>query len=941
MKTPLSLMSNSTFIHSEEYQNLFSRLKPLKPASPSIQKKGKRCPLFLLSTCDGQPFISFSGDNQESILSVAESSLLNELKRLNVADDFFGINPGADTNFKTSLWEAPYLIYMMNSVEVRNPEGSLIRWAESSSTLILKVSTSKESREAAVKLILRTETDELEDLIFLDDSHILCKDTIYGIKPLGVNFSNIQSLLTSIDQDLLDTYLTLFLTYFNNVQPELNGVKPRNSSRTEKTVPTLFLEKVAADQALYIRTGISIDSLSGTLPPDVEPSCAVSVENNVLNVHPLEPVDIDDLTDKLEAMILDSSPNRLAKKEVYRDGNFFIIPEETASPFLLYRLHQVLEMFRIVGSEKLKEYKVVAVKPHLNLRLSSGIDFLEGEGDIVIGNEHFTIADLLNQYSKNRYVQLSDGNRGIIDENYLMKLQRLFSRKDKNGNIKVNLFNLPEIEELIQSRLTGEFANHSREVLEGFNKLRKAKVPSYNVKATLRPYQNEGVKWLRYLYDNKLGGCLADDMGLGKTLQTIALLSLIYPGQALPSLIVMPRSLLFNWEKELKRFCPEITFSTYYGPDRNLEEALGHNVVLTTYALMRNDIMKLKDHKFEIIVLDESQNIKTHSSQTTMAVQLLDASHRFALSGTPIENNLTELYSLFRFLNPAMFGSLEDFNAAYTYPIQKYGDKDASESLRRKIFPFILRRLKKDVLKDLPPRIDSTRYVEMSESQERIYNERRLSYRRQIRDSIKKEGVHKSQFLMFQALNELRRISSVPESVTNGRVASPKIEELIDLLSESVSNGHKSVVFFNFLAGLEIVMTRLEKLGIAFETMTGSTSASERKRIVERFQSDPDCMVMLLTLKVGGVGLNLTAADTVYIFEPWWNRAAEEQAINRLHRIGQQSTVNSFSLITVGTIEEKILQLQEQKSELFNELISADGSSSKHLSEKDIDFILS
>ena len=275
-------------------------------------------------------------------------------------------------------------------------------------------------------------------------------------------------------------------------------------------------------------------------------------------------------------------------------------------------------------------------------------------------------------------------------------------------------------------------------MLQGFNRLKRKKRPPYRVNATLRPYQVEGVKWLKYLYDNNLGGCLADDMGLGKTLQTIALLSMVYPGCPEPTLIIMPRSLLFNWEKELDRFAPDITHSTYYGTDRNLEEALRANVVLTTYAVARNDVMKLKDIKFRCIVLDESQNIKNISSQTAMAVQTLTSEHRFALSGTPMENNLTELYSLFCFLNPAMFGTAEDFNSSYTYPIQKYGDKDAAASLRRKIFPFILRRLKRDVLKDLPDRIDRTIYVEMSDAQARLYNERRLSYRRQITESIAK-----------------------------------------------------------------------------------------------------------------------------------------------------------------------------------------------------------
>ncbi|MDE5807707.1 MAG: DEAD/DEAH box helicase [Muribaculaceae bacterium] len=829
-----------------------------------------------------------------------------------------------------------------NQVDLEGFDGKTITFSDQPAVLILSIKRSESSSQADVSLLLRVNEKEKSEFHFLDDTRILAGNVIYKVKTVGSNFSRVMSLVTPVDKNLLEPYLTLFLTYVENVLPELNGTLAKESKHREKAVPTIFLEKVAADKALYLRVGVSLESLGENIPEGIEPAFTATIDDHDrITIRAVDGADVEDRTDALEEMILSSAPDRQAKREVYRQDSFFIIPEETAGPFLLNRLPQLLEEFKLVGSEKLKEYKVVAAKPKLTLKLSSGIDFLEGEGDVIIGDQHFTIADILNQFAKKRYVNLSDGNRGILDESYINKLQRLFRRRDKEGRIKVTIFDLPEVEEMINSKIKGDFANRSRSVLEGFNKLGKGEVPSYKVEATLRPYQNEGVKWLKYLFDNRLGGCLADDMGLGKTLQTIAMLSLIYPESENPSLIVMPRSLLFNWEKELKRFAPQISFYTYYGTARDLDEAMKANLVLTTYALVRNDIEKLKEIKFECIVLDESQSIKTFSSQITTAVQLLHSEHRIALSGTPMENNLTELYSLFRFLNPPMFGTLEDFNSSYTYPIQKNGDKDAAESLRRKIFPFILRRLKKDVLDDLPPRIDKTIYVEMSESQQKLYNERRISYRQQIEAAVARDGAQKSQFLIFQALSELRRIASVPESASDNKVKSPKIDELVDSLIASVENGHKSVVFFNFIAGLEIVGARLEKAGIDFETMTGSTSTAARKKIVERFQTDPQCKVMLLTLKVGGVGLNLTAADTVYMFEPWWNKAAEEQAINRLHRIGQKSTVSAFSLITVGTIEEKILQLQEQKSELFNELISADGASSKFLSEKDIEFILS
>ncbi|MDE6549092.1 MAG: DEAD/DEAH box helicase [Muribaculaceae bacterium] len=925
----------------EAFESMFASLRPISNENRQAAASGKEKTAFRIALRDGEPFLL--SQTSGTLLSPAENRLKRELNRIAeyTATGLFDAND--NEGIYASLWENPHLLsFMTTDCRVAAPDATRISFSDDPAYAILRISESEESKTADMELVILASDQEYKAGVLLDDTHILCGSTVYTLQSVGDNYRSVMRLITPVEKDLLESYLTLFLTYVSNVTPEINGIRPRFSSHTEHAQPTLFLEKVAPDKALYLRVGSTIESLGSSLPSGVTPTVAVSIgQDRRISIRKVEDYDVEERTARLESLILQSAPSRNAKKEVYRDGYFFIVPEETAGPFLLRQLPQVLEDFRLVGSEKLKEYKVVAAIPKVNFKFSSGIDFLEGEGDVEIAGESFSIGDILKQYASKRYVQLSDGNRGIIDENYIQRLQRLFRRRDKDGHIRVTIFDLPDVEELIQKKVTGPFAARSREVLEGFNTLKKGKSPKYKVEAILRPYQKEGVKWLDYLYRNELGGCLADDMGLGKTLQTIALLSNIYPKEQAPTLIVMPRSLLFNWEKELDRFAPQLTHYTYYAQERDMEKAMTNNVVLTTYALVRNDIEEFRRHQWECVVLDESQNIKNTAAQTTAAVMVLDARHRFALSGTPMENNLTELYSLFRFLNPTMFGSLDDFNASYTTPIQKYGDKDASESLRRKIFPFILRRLKKDVLDDLPDRIDQTLYVEMSENQKRLYDQRRLSYKKQIDEAIARDGVQKSQFLMFQALSELRRIASVPESASDSRVSSPKIDELIDSLTSSVSNGHKAVVFFNFLAGMEIVASKLERLGIQFETMTGSSSATARKKSVERFQGDPDCMVMLLTLKVGGVGLNLTAADTVYIFEPWWNKAAEEQAINRLHRIGQKKTVTSYSLITVGTIEEKMLQLQTQKSELFDELISADTATSKHLTEKDIDFILS
>lgn len=932
---------------SNNLASFLSSFRSLSPVSgPAADPQSARKAVFTLTFNDnGQPMVcpdSATRDNVAS-LDAAGQRAMREYNRISQSSNSFGTVWSNQPEGGVSLWENPYILSLLQNCRLFDKfTGNYLEFSDSPAVLKLQLITTSDDSDVTPLLTVTSGDNTSGSVRFLSESMVLSDGKIFITDPVGENFTRIASLISTIPRNQLEPYLSLFLSFFENITPVLNGKQARFLPSPEPAIPTIILEKVASDRALYLRTATTVGTLSDEFSSSVAISRIATVtDDGEVEVRAVAHSDLASHTDRLESLVLSSAPSRQARKDVYRDNSFFIIPAETASPFLINHLAEILRDFRLVGSEKLRDYKLTAAFPKLSLKLSSGIDFLEGDAEVDVEGEKFSIGDLLDQYARNRYIRLSDGNRAIIDEKYINRLNRLFALRDKKGHIKVSFFDLPEVEELINERISGTFATRTRKVFEGFNKLAKSKIPPVKVGATLRAYQKEGVKWIDYLYHNNLGGCLADDMGLGKTLQTIAILSTLYPGTDSPSLIVMPRSLLFNWEKEFERFAPQISTATYYGTDRDLDAALRADVVITTYAMIRNDIEKLKDVAFHYVILDESQNIKNVSSQTAVAVTLLRARHRLALSGTPIENNLTELYSLFRFLNPPMFGSLEEFNAAYTYPIQKSGDSEAMQSLRRKIYPFILRRLKRDVLTELPDRIDRTLYIEMSPEQKKFYEDRRIAYRKEIQEAVAKSGIGKSQFVIFQALNELRRIASVPESLSDGRVKSPKIAELVENLEETVGNGHKTVVFFNYIAGLDLVGARLQKLGIDFETMTGSTTAAARKRIVERFQADPKCMVLLMTLKVGGVGLNLTAADTVFIVEPWWNKAAEEQAVNRLHRIGQKASVVSCSLITEGSIEEKILLLQQKKSELFDNLISEDSASSKQLSEDDINFILS
>lgn len=773
---------------------------------------------------------------------------------------------------------------------------------------------------------------------FLTDSFALIGQRIFPVKALGEGFRQLDVFLAPFGKDMLEEYLSVFYSYVRNMEVVYEDYQVIVSDQVVATVPTLIFEKVDVDKALYLRVTQSLQKISVRFLEDFNVNWLASLtQERQIVLKRIVRSSLDQSIDVLRKLILRYAPDKSAQKEVYQKEGFFIIPPDTASPFLLQALPQLLSDFRLLGADKLREYRVKPVLPRLNLSFSSGIDFLEGDLSLDIEGESFSLNQLLSQYKKQKYISLSDGNRAILDEGYLQRLERVFKNK-RGGKVQVSFFDLPEVEDLLKQRLEGEVFVRHRKVYDGFNHLKDQSLKIPNVKAKLRAYQKEGVKWIKYLYDNKLGGCLADDMGLGKTLQAIAVLTLVYPKVKKPSLIVMPRSLLFNWQNELERFAPQLSVYTYYGGQRDMKEALKCQLILTTYAIVRNDVELYSKQAFHYVILDESQNIKNMEAQITQAVLLLNAKHRLALSGTPIENNLTELYSLFRFLNPAMFGSLDEFNARYTLPIQKNNDKEVLLGLRRKIYPFMLRRLKKDVLKELPDRIDTTLYVEMNMEQARLYEQRRTYYYQQVKQTIASDGLQKSQFVMFQALNELRRIASVPESLSDGRIVSPKLEVLMESVTEAVTNGHKVVIFFNYIAGIELVGDKLNEYGIDFTSMTGSTR--DRKNVIERFQNDPRCRVLLMTLKTGGVGLNLTAADMVYIFEPWWNKAAEEQAINRLHRFGQTAKVLCFSVLTKGSIEEKICLLQQKKAELFEGLIGSDGSSAKHLSEEDINYIL-
>jgi superfamily II DNA or RNA helicase len=439
-------------------------------------------------------------------------------------------------------------------------------------------------------------------------------------------------------------------------------------------------------------------------------------------------------------------------------------------------------------------------------------------------------------------------------------------------------------------------------LVHGFERIEPAPLPS-DLTATLRDYQRRGVDWLAFLRHAELGAVLADDMGLGKTLQTIC---------ALPStqrtLVVCPKSVVYNWQSEVARFRPGLAVSIFHGPRRTIDP--NANVTLTTYAILRLDAALLASETWDTIVLDEAQAIKNESSQTARAAYELRASFRVALSGTPVENRLEELWSVMRFANPGLLGGRTSFIERYVTPIAA-GDAAAAERLRAKVKPVLLRRLKRDVLPELPPRTDAVLHVELEEAERAVYDAVRAAAKRDIAEKLSSGGV----LAALEALLRLRQAACHPALVP-GQTAdvSSKVERLLAALEEAAADGHKAIVFSQWTSLLDLVEPHLRTAAIPFTRLDGSTR--DRGAVVATFQADDGPPVLLASLKAGGTGLNLTAADHVFLLDPWWNPAAEDQAADRAHRIGQDRPVIVYRLVARDTVEERILALQEKKRAL-------------------------
>ena len=449
-----------------------------------------------------------------------------------------------------------------------------------------------------------------------------------------------------------------------------------------------------------------------------------------------------------------------------------------------------------------------------------------------------------------------------------------------------------------------------------------------DINADVRPYQEAGFRWLASLARHRLAGILADDMGLGKTLQTIIYLSYVKRTvEGSVSLVVCPSSLVYNWQDEIENFAPDLKTVIISGnPDdrhNQINDAKGYDIVIVSYPILRRDIDFLSKENFNSVFLDEAQFIKNPNSQNAKAVKLLSAEHRFALTGTPIENNLSELWSIFDFLMPGYLYTHSKFVNLYEKPVMRMDDKNALAQLNFHIKPFILRRMKKDVLKELPDKTEQKMVTDMTDEQKEVYLSYLENMKKEIDTEIDKNGFEKSRMMILASLTRLRQICCHPSTfIENYDGGSGKLTLLTQLLINGIENGHRILVFSQFTSMLHLIENELKEQKISYFYLDGQTPAKQRLEDVKTFNSG-ERDVYLISLKAGGTGLNLTGADMVIHYDPWWNPAVEEQATDRVYRIGQEKNVSVIKLITKGTIEEKIYKLQERKKDLADSVIKA------------------
>ncbi|MFT6871534.1 MAG: SNF2 family DNA or RNA helicase [Roseivirga sp.] len=592
---------------------------------------------------------------------------------------------------------------------------------------------------------------------------------------------------------------------------------------------------------------------------------------------------------------------------------------------------------------ELKKYFVG--ESSLEIKVNESIDWFDIHAVVRFGDYEIPFNELRKLINKkSKEIKLPNGEIAVIPDSWLTDYAELFAFMEEDGqgqNLKLKKHHLSLIEDLRNGQLAQVTMDRKLQKLQGFEEIEDYELPK-GFKGKLRPYQKAGYNWMRFLAEYSFGGCLADDMGLGKTVQTLALLqSQKSEGAIQTSLLVMPTSLIYNWQIEASKFTPKLKVLIYSGTqrDKNPETFAKYDLVITSYGITRIDIDILNTFYFNYVILDESQAIKNPDSIIAKSVGKLKSRHRLILTGTPLENSTMDLWSQLSFVNPGLLGAQKYFKNEFQLPIEKQQDIEKTRKLNVIIKPFILRRQKSQVAKDLPEKIESVKFSEMTPDQAEKYEEVKSFYRNKILDTIETSGIRKSQMLLLQGLTQLRQIANHPKMVDEDFEGdSGKFEDIRYMVESALSEGHKVLIFSQFVKHLTIVRKYLDDKGMSYAYLDGSTK--DRQGQVDSFQNNKDIKLFLISLRAGGLGLNLTEADYVFLLDPWWNPAIEEQAVDRAHRIGQKKTVFTYKFIARDTVEEKILALQKNKLKLASDLISTEESFMKKLTTEDISELL-
>jgi len=615
-----------------------------------------------------------------------------------------------------------------------------------------------------------------------------------------------------------------------------------------------------------------------------------------------------------------------------KSSSNYYCPLDQVSKTLSFLLEIGWKVFDFQGKQLIKH-------THFNLSLKEALSYIELKGSLNYEEHEIDLKDVKGTFlRREKFIDISSGFAGLmpdLSENEALK-DILDNSEIQNDALvckrqKIGLFEelLKRDEIKLDEALENLLSKLKNETIE------KA-VLSESFKGILRPYQQEGVNFLKFLYDFHFHGMLADDMGLGKTVQVLAFLSLLNFQK--PVLIVLPATLIFNWESEIKRFTPHFKTLRYHGKERT-DNFASHDIILTTYTTLRLDLPKFQATSFECLILDEAQMIKNAKTQIAEALFSLHAHFRLSITGTPIENSLSELWSHFRFLMPELLGEenafLKDLSAASS-------DSRYLQRIKKQIRPFVLRRKKEDVAKDLPEKIEQVAYIEMEEEQKRIYEEHLSGIKRSLLHKIEVEGFSKHRMEALEAILRLRQICCHPVLAlqeSSEIFLSAKLDAILTDIETAVSEGRKILVYSQFTTMLKLIAKNLSDRGIAYSYLDGSTV--NREKAVSEFQNNPAIPLFLISLKAGGVGLNLTAADYVFLYDPWWNEAIENQAINRAHRIGQKNQIFAKRYIVRESIEEKMMTLKQNKAKIASLIFDEGDLGTAHFTEDDFKFLLS